>query len=386
MPTIHAPHRQAPRHLLRRLGIFALPLALFAALLPAPAQAGLTQDAPRIPSEFQVYTCPTDYAGTDYLTDCMPSGAGDYSITVTDTEEGNPTATTPTDADGFILFGTVSGPATFALEVPGDFASFYYACFDDAGIFQFDGTGNVIETELAAGDTRSCRWYVIPEDASGTSPSASASASASPSAPVEGTASADFQVYACPVAYSGDDYLTDCAPIVDPVDVLLSPTVPFDGNDFSRAPTGDEGRVAFAELLAGDYSVAVDIPGEFADFYVACFDVTSGSEVFLFDGDTNTVSFDLSDGSGLSCRFYVTPENLSGQSASPSAPAPVAPSVAPTASPRSSTSPGAINVLPSTGTGSGTGGSTISLLLAGLATIAAAAVAVAARRLSSAGR
>ena len=367
MSTIHAPN-----HLLRLLGIFVLPLALFAALLPAPVQAGLTQDAPRIPSEFQVYTCPTDYAGTDYLTDCTPGGAGDYSITVTDTEAGNPTATTPTDADGFILFGTVPGPATFALDVPGDFASFYYACFDDAGIFQFDGTGNVIETELAAGDARSCRWYVIAEDASGASPSASASAS--PSAPIEGTATVDIQVFDCPVAYSGDEYLTDCAPIVDPVDVLLSPTVPFDENDFERAPTGDEGRAAFVDLPASDYSVAVDIPGEFANFYVACFDVTSGSEVFLFDGDTNTVSFDLSDGSGISCRFYVIPEDLSGQS------------VAPTVPPRSSTSPGAINVLPSTGTGSGTGGSSMSLLLAGLAIIAAAAVAVAARRMTSAGR
>ncbi len=375
MPTIHP-----SRYLIRLLGIFVLPLALLAAMMPAPAQAGLTQDAPRIPSEFQVYLCPADYAGTDYLTDCAPGSAGDFSITVTDTEAGNPTATTPTDAEGFILFGTVPGPATFALEVPGDFASFYYACFDDAGVFQFDGTGNVIETELAAGDARSCRWYVIPEDASGASPSAS------PSVPAQGTASADFQVYTCPVAYGGSDYLTDCEPIVDPVDVLLSPTVPFDGNDFEQAATGDEGRVAFTELPAGDYSVALDVPGEFANFYVACFDVTSGSEVFLFDGDTNTVSFDLADDSGIACRFYVIPENLSGESASPSASAPVAPSVAPTPSPRSSAGGGAINVLPSTGTGSGTGSSTMSLLLAGLAILAVAAVAVAARRMISAGR
>ena len=375
------PLLRTPRQLMRLLGALALPFAMLAALIPASAaMAGAVQDPPRIPSTFQVYICPTDYAGTDYLTDCDVSGAGDFSITVTDPEAGNPTATTPTDADGNILFGTVPGPATFALEVPGDFASFYYACFDGAGVFQFDGSSNVIETELAAGDELSCRWYVIPEDASGASPSAS------PSAPVDGTATVDIQVYDCPVAYVGEDYLTDCTPTDTPTGVLLSPTVPFDYEDAERVEIAAAGRAGFAELDAGDYSVALDVPGEFADFYVACFDVTSGSEEFLFDGDTNTVSFDLSDDSGIACRFYVIPEDLSGESASPSAS--VAPSVAPTASPRASGSTGPINVLPSTGTGGGSGPASPldGLLLGSLAILAVAAVALAARKLSSAER
>lgn len=366
---------------MRLLGIFMLPFALLAALLPSAAQPAAAQDGGRIPSEFQVYLCPSNYMGTDYLVDCEVSGTGDFSITVTDTEVGNPTATTPTDADGSILFGTVPGPVTFALEVPGDFASFYYACFDGAGVFQFDGSSNVIETELAQGDEFSCRWYVIPDDANGPGPSAS------PSAPVVGTATVDLQVFVCPVAYAGDAYLTDCDPTQAPISVLLSPDIPF-GVVADATETGSEGRAGFDELVAGDYSLALDVPGEFADFYVACFDVTSGAEEFLFDSDTNTVSFDMTDGSGLACRFYVIPEDLSGASASPSAPASVAPSVAPTASSRASGSAGTINVLPSTGTGSGAGsGSPLnSLMLGGLAILAVAAIAFTTRGLTSADR
>lgn len=374
MPTMFT-----PRHLLRLLGIFALPVALLAALMPGSAALAGVQQGTTVSSDFQIYLCLTGYAGLDYLSDCTVSGAGDFSVTLTDTLVGG-SETIVTDGNGTVSFDRYAGDYTATLEVPGDFASFYYSCFDGNDVFYKDGFVNLIDFTYGTGSTSFCRWYVIPEDASGPSPSAA------PSVPAQGTASADFQVYTCPVAYRGGEYLTDCDPIVDPVDVLLSPVVPFDGNDFERAPTGDEGRVAFIDLLAADYSAAVDIPGEFADFYVACFDVTSGFEEFLFDGDTNTVSFDLSDDSGISCRFYVIPEDLSGQSASPSGSATVAPSVAPTASPRSSVGGSAINVLPSTGTGSGVGSSSISILLAGLAILAVAAVAVAARRMSGAGR
>ena len=374
MPAVPLPQR-----LVRLLAALALPLALLAALVPAAHRPAAAQDAARNASEFQVYSCPTDYAGTDYLTDCSPAGAGDFSITVTDTEAANPTATTPTDADGFILFGTVPGPASFALEVPGDFASFYYSCFDGAGVFQFDGSSNGFDTELSAGDQLSCRWYVIPEDASGASPSAS------PSAPPVGTATVDAQVFTCPVEYAGTEYLTDCTPTEDPIGVLLSPSLPFDYDDATSTETGPEGRAAFTALVAGDYGLAVDVPGEFANFYVACFDVTSGSEVFLLDGDTNTAGFALADGAGISCRFYVIPENLSGGSASPSAPASVAPSVAPSVAssntPRPS-STGPINVLPSTGTGSEGGSAFGGFALTVLAVLAVAGVALAARRLS----
>lgn len=370
--------------LLRSLTILVLPFALLAALLPATSPPASAGESTLIRSNFQVYLCPTDYDGSDYLIDCDNGGAGEFSITAQDADPVNPTATESTDEGGFIALGTVPGPVTFSLEVPGDFARFYLACFNGDGVFQFDGTTNVIDVTLVDGDALNCRWYVIPEDAGAPSPSPA------PSQPETNPAveAIDVQVYVCPVAYAGDEYLTDCAPTKDPIAVLLSPAFPFDPNDFITVQTATDGRVGFEDLAADDYSVAVDVPGDFADFYHACFDVTSGSEDFLSSGFTNTADFPFADQTftSVSCRFYVIPEDLSGESASPTASASVAPSVAPTASPRSSAGGGAVNVLPSTGTGSGAGSPSISLLLAGLAILAVASVAVAARRMSSAGR
>lgn len=369
MPSMRLPHR-----LIRLLAVFALPLALLAALMPASRQPVAAQDVPLIPSEFQVYLCPMDYSGTNYLTDCAPGGAGDFSITVEDTDPRNPTVTTPTDENGFIEFGTVPGQVAFILEVPGDFNSFYFACFDGSGVFQYDGRSNGIDTSLDEGNSLSCRWYVIPEGANGPSPSAA------PSPPAEETAIVDAQAFICPVEYAGDEYLTDCSPTADPIGVLLSPSVPFDYDDATSTETGPEGRATFAGLPAGDYSLVLDVPGEFANFYVACFDVTSGSEEYLFDGDSNTVDLNLADAAVNSCRFYIIPENLSGESASSSASASIASSVAPSTSPRAS-STGPINGLPNTGTGSGGGSPVGSITLAVLALLAVAGVAIAARRL-----
>lgn len=363
---------------LRWLATVAVTLVLLAALLPAPAVSAGTA---LVPSSFQVYLCPTDYTGTDYLADCAPGGAGDFAITVTDTDPVSPTVTTETDADGFIEFGTVPGPAEFILEVPGDFARFYHACFDGADIFQFDGTSNVIDVTLAAGDELACRWYVIPEDASGNSPSAS------PSVPTEGT-TADFQVFICPSEYSGDDYLSDCEPTATAIGLLLADGPTYEPDDTIIAgQTGAEGRVAFTGLLVTDYTAVLEVPGDFARFYYACFDVTSGSESFLFDGDTNLLPFGFAeDGAGISCRWYVIPEDARGERAAPSASASAssassAPTAAPSRAPRASGSTGPINVLPSTGTGPTSGDGTDGFALVTLAVLAIVAVALVTRRL-----
>ncbi len=363
---------------LRWLAAIAVPLVLLAGLLPAPA---VSAGAVLIPSSFQVYLCPTDYTGTDYLTDCAPGGAGDFAITVTDTDPVNPTVTTETDAEGFIEFGTVPGPANFVLEVPGDFARFYYACFDGAGVFQFDGTSNVIDVTLVAGDELACRWYVTPEDASGNPPSPSPSESA------QGT-TADFQVFICPSEYTGDDFLSDCAPTETGIGILIAEGTTFDpDNVIAQGETGANGEVSFTGLVVKEYSAALEVPGDFARFYYACFDVTSGSESFLFDGDANLLPFGFAeDGAAISCRWYVIPVDARGVSASPSASAPAsaAPTVAPSRAPRASGTAGPINVLPSTGTGPASGGETGEFAFVVLAVLAVGTVVLVTRRLASA--
>ena len=368
----------SPR-LLRLIAVLALPLMLLAALLPTPgASAGVVAVPGDSTVTYQVYVCPTDYAGEDYLTDCV---AGESSFTVTLYGNGGEIDRIgDTDDQGFVTFFDLPlGTSTATLGVPGDFAHFYYACFDTSSggeIYTYDGTGNQI-TEKTSGFTGSsslCRWYITPESQGGPEPSAG---------PIVPDSFALFQVYVCPVAYSGQEYLTDCSPTVDPIGLLLSPTLPFDPDDFVAAETSVDGKAGFGPLLAGDYSAVVDVSAEFADFYVACFDATSGAEVYLFDGDTNTVSFDLASESVVSCRWYIIPENLSGESASPSASAvpSVAPSVTPSATPQASASPGGVIGLPNTGAGSSIDGNAApAIALIVLAVVAFSAAAIATRR------
>lgn len=355
---------------LRWLAAIALPLMLVATILsvrPASAQAEPTSSL-----TWQVYTCPVGYTGSDYLTDCTP-GAGGVDISLTDSN--GDVQSGATDASGFVTFnGIPAGNGTSGLDVPGEFATFYFACFNSTSgseVYLFDGTGNQ-STLTFSGTTASdysCRWYIIPENLSGQTPTPAATATAAAA-----NGEAHFQVYACPVAYSGNDYLNDCSPMSDPVSVGLSAGDTYDPSTATTADTGADGRVAFTGLSAGDYTAYLDIPGEFATFYLACFDISSGSEDYLYDGTSNTTTFELGTNSAaISCRWYVIPENLSGQTPTVSAtsvPATTVPATSvpatsvpattvPTARPSAST--GNVVNLPDTGSGPGTKGGMITL-------------------------
>lgn len=368
-----ARHTLDPVNVTRRLVVAAMLIALFAALLPvfgptAGAQENGAGDGPAEagPVAVQGWLCPTGYAGSDYLDDCTPGGAT-YQVTLSAPGEAGLTASS--DGQGYVTFaGGDAGGYSLELGAPGDFASFYSACFDRDGVFRFDGTANVIDFSLAAGQTLFCRWYVIPADAGAPS--------ASPSAAPVADAEATVQVWTCPVAYSGDDYLDDCSPIEDSVDVSLNPGAAFDQDTAGFAATFPDGFVTFPALTAGEYNLTLQVPGEFADFYYACFDTTSGTEVFVKDGDLNTLSFVIEEGGAFSCRWYIIPEDLQGApSASPSA------SAAASAKPSASARP--VVVLPSTGAGpdtdGGAGSHTLPLIVL-LAAALAAATVIATRR------
>ena len=154
---MHRRERSTP--LLHWLAAMALPLALIAALLPTARPASAAQQSGTALT-WQVYTCPTDYAGTDYLADCTPGGAS-YDISLTDTS-GTVVQQGSTDASGSVTFTGLAGDITSTLGVPGDFAHFYLACFDTTSgseVFLFDGTGNQVTETFSgdAGSSVSCR-------------------------------------------------------------------------------------------------------------------------------------------------------------------------------------------------------------------------------------
>ena len=265
-----------------------------------------------------------------------------------------------------------AGDYTLSLGVPGDFAHFYHACFDTTSgseVFLNDGDTNLLSFSLAEDASISCRWYVIPENASGQTSTPSATT---------GQGEADIQVFGCPVAYAGNDYLTDCDPVTDPVSVALNAGDTYDPATAVTSATGADGKTSFTGLGIGDYTMYLDVPGEFATFYYACFDTTSGSESFLFDGTVNPLQFSLgTNDASISCRWYIIPEDLRGGSPSPT----TAPSSQPTTAASVSAKPSSVVALPNTGSGSGSGGSfpltgLVVILVAVAALIASAAVVI----------
>lgn len=291
------------------LSVFAaLSLLVTTLAWTGPSAAGQVDES--IPSEFQVFTCPEDYAGSDYLGDCTPAGAGDYSITVTDTSPTEPNATTATDADGFVSFATFAGPTTWSLNDGGP-SDYYFSCFEGNGVYLFDGSSDLIRTTLNEGDALSCRWYITPSGGSeGPIPTV---------APSEGTGSAvTIQVLTCPDYYNRTDFREDCTPgLGDASDGYLIDVATnevFDGRPDERGVTELTG------IPARTYFLGVGVFRQYNEVYLSCFDVTSGSEEFLFD-ETITVAtlfatppnnlITIGAGRNYSCRYYVIPGGTS---------------------------------------------------------------------------
>ena len=325
--------------------------------------------------EFQVFECPVAYEGDAYLTDCAPveptnpievqlvSGP-EFDI------ESDTLLTGNTGDEGRIPFRLLPpGTWSAALNISERVNSFYYACFDATSgeeDFLFDGGGVQLTGEIAVGGILSCRWYIIPQELPSAAPSDDSFG-----------ASAEFQVYECPVAYEGDEYLFDCEPADAefPVEVQLSGGPELDPDTALSGMTDDDGFVRFTGLVGGTYTAYLNVPGEFATFYLACFDATGGGESFLYDGEANLTTFEVAEDATISCRWYIIPEDLRG---------PEGPSASATIAPSASASGVPVAVLPSTGTGTGSSGTTSPTgALAVAALMATIAVAFVTRRLGS---
>ncbi len=254
-----------------------------------------------IPSTFQVYECPENYAGREYLDDCAPVGAGDYAITVIDTHPTESTATTETDADGFVSFVTVPGPTSWSLTASGAVA-FYSACFDGNGIYLFDGQSNLIEATLAEGDALNCRWYVTP----GATDPAPGSPEGDPA-----DATVGVQVFDCPEGYDGAEAEADCVPTARPVGITLNDGYDFDESTAIYDQAGEDGKAGFVDLKRGSYYLAVDdLSGTTAIFHVCTGAVTSSGasdrEVYGTRGTHNRIRLSLSASQDISCAIYLT--------------------------------------------------------------------------------
>jgi hypothetical protein len=126
-------------------------------------------------------------------------------------------------------------------------------------------------------------------------------------------------VFACPDGYEGRDFRDDCEPgSYDVSDgYLLDSTNEeiIDGFEDGNQ-TNAQGLTVLNDVPAGTYSLGVGVFRQYNEVYLSCFDVTSGSEDFLFD-ETITVAtlhatppnnlITIESGRDYSCHYYIIP-------------------------------------------------------------------------------
>lgn len=152
---------------------------------------------------------------------------------------------------------------------------------------------------------------------------AAAIGTASPAGAAQPTGTADFQLqlFGCPDRYDGDDFLTDCT-----AGATESRQADLIGADdaFYHAEADEDGIARFGNIPAGTYQFGSGVFREFLAVYYACFDISSGSEDFLFDGTATVLSagreIDLTAGGSFSCRWYAIPGSGSAEGTRPSDP------------------------------------------------------------------
>jgi len=117
----------------------------------------------------QAYACPVAYEGTEYGIDCAEPLA-EIVFDLAAATAGTSFQGT-TGGDGTVTFADLI-PDTYSLSggVPGEFAAQVVACANAAGPLPTEASQTLAPgavLTLAAGETASCLWYVIPEDLRG---------------------------------------------------------------------------------------------------------------------------------------------------------------------------------------------------------------------------
>jgi hypothetical protein len=245
------------------------------------------------------HTCSVGYDTSgkhlsDYQSDCADVTSG-VTFTLTSDADSSFNRQKVTSNSGNVVYGGLT-PANYTLseDVPGDFSTPKVYCTVNGGApyaktvtngattFGIDGTGqNVV-----------CDWYNVPENAKG------------------GTGSIELHSLACPAGYNGSNYFNDCHP-----NGLKNITFNISGpNGYSNSAkttvpkTPGPGIAAFDNLDPGTYTITQDIPGDFNNVYIYCSMANSDQTVSFNTTNQGGISLKLTDGMGVVCDWYNTPE------------------------------------------------------------------------------
>lgn len=258
--------------------------------------------------EVHLSTCPADYTGSSYYSDCHDNGVANMEFTLTG-PDGTLTSTTVvenTPGPGIARFTALAaGDYTLAGGPPQDFGSVYLYCSDPANNnAQVETTfaDAVGKFSLAENQSITCDWYFIPEDASGNTPTPTVT-------PEPKKAEIYTTMFACPssvnVAGSSFSQLDDaCTDTVDNVPMKLQrPSgVPV------TATTGDSGpgAVRFKELGAGDYVLTPTLPENYVSAALYC--DLDGGDVYQKTISNGGTTFKNVESELISCSWFVTPK------------------------------------------------------------------------------
>jgi hypothetical protein len=115
--------------------------------------------------------------------------------------------------------------------------------------------------------------------------------------------------YLCPVGYAGKEKFDVCEPLPD-VGLSIGLVA---SEFFASARTDTAGTARFADLGEGTFVLALDVPGDFADFEASC-GVEREFELSPLAGSAeNRIEFPLGPGDDVRCAWFVIPVDARGE-------------------------------------------------------------------------
>jgi hypothetical protein len=237
------------------------------------------------------YTCDAGYdAGSatydDFLNDC-PDETDGVTFLLTGEGETEP-RTDQTNGNGVASFANLQ-PNTYQLgeDVPGESSTPYAFCSVDGGDFtQFDTSDGhayfEIDDSISAIE---CDWFNVPED-------------------LAANASVTITKWLCPDGQS-TAYAENCDETLGGITFGATGPNGYDASD----ETGDNGRVAFDGLVAGNY-VITEIPPDDPHVAVYVVSCTEGGAPFDFQYDDSTglrINLKLGANDEVSCDWFNVP-------------------------------------------------------------------------------
>lgn len=299
--------RDHPFTTLRRL-VVALTLLLGALAGPALIAVPASAQAEESYLNLNAYHCPADY---DQVSDCTKLDG----VAVDVTQDGQPLGQLVSRADEGVTLDLMVG-AFIELDVVAGAPA---GTVLDETTLSFDAVEGMNAVTLVFVDQEA------------------------PPPPHSDTNALVVEALLCPVAYTGNNYAGDCAG-----EDGIAVTVTRDADGFTvEDVTGADGVAGFQGLGEGTYSVALGVPGDFADFLTVCGVPGEAEARHVTNQDTNRIGVYLGPTDEMTCTFFIVPVDANGEP-EPTTPAPV-------------------TGLPTTGSGSTTSGgftiATLSLLL-----------------------